>query len=247
MPPPAAQARLVRSREKVSLAAALAGAAAARSQAYWLLSRFIDSPPDAALVRGISDFFSAAAGGMGPELAGGVEAFAASARGLAGAAIGDELAVEHTRLFAGLSAKEGMPPIESAIREGRMLGGAASSVAIAYAQAGFPEPLPGAVAPDHAATELRFLALCCHAESQAWATGDVAEGAAWLARERDFLEAHAAAWLPGYCESAGTRASHAFFSTGLRVIASMLPVDLDDVGEMLARAEREMTASAARP
>jgi TorA maturation chaperone TorD len=230
----------------VSLAATLAGAAAARSQAYWLLSRFIEIPPDAELVQGISDFFSAAAGGMGPELAGEVEDFAANARGLANAAMVDGIAVEHTRLFAGLSAKEGMPPIESAIREGRMLGGAASAVAIAYAEAGFPEPLSGAIAPDHAAAQLRFLSLCCHSESRAWTAGDVADGAAWLARERDFLEAHPVAWLPGYCDAAAGRASHPFFSSGLRVIATMLPVDLGDVREMLARAEREMTASAAR-
>lgn len=226
----------------MSLAATLAGAAAARSQAYWLLSRFLESPPDAALVRGISDFFSAAAGGMGPELAVEVDEFAASARGLATARIGDELAVEHTRLFAGLSPAHGPPPIESAVREGRALGAAASAVAIAYAESGFPDPIPGIASADHAAAQLRFLALCCHEESRAWEAGDIGAGAAWLARERDFLAAHPASWLPGYCEEAATRATRSFHASGLRVIAAMLPLDLADVGEMLVNVEREMTA-----
>ena len=223
----------------MSLAATLAGAATARSQAYWLLSRLLLKPPDEPLIRELGDFFSSVAGGLGPELTPSVDDFAACARGLAGQAVDTGIAVDFTRLVSGLNPREGPPPVESAIREGRALGEAATAVAVAYAEAGFPEPLQEAGPPDHAATGLRFMALCSHAESQAWSAGDIGAGGDWLTRERAFLADHLVAWLPAFCDAAANRAAEPLYSTGFRLIAAMLPADLDDVREMIAQVDRE--------
>jgi TorA maturation chaperone TorD len=223
----------------MSLAATLQGAAASRSQSWWLLSRLVLAAPDEALLLALARFFSDAAGGLGPELSPAVTAFADQARRLATTGADVEIAVEHARLFSGLSAKEGLPPVESAMREGRMLGGAAAAVAFAYAQAGFPDPLPEAGPPDHAAAELRFLALCCHAESQAWGEGDMRAASGWLVREREFLERHLADWFPAFCETAAPRAKLPLYSTGLALLATACRLDLEDVREMLAQVDRE--------
>ena len=223
----------------MSLAATLAGAAAARSQAYWLLSRLLLEPPDEPFIRELGEFFSAAAGGPAPELAAAARDLAASARGLAERPLDAEIAVDFTRLVAGLFPHEGLPPVESAVREGRVLGESAAAVAVSYAEAGFPEPLAEAGPPDHAATGLRFMALCCHAEAQAWNARDVRSGSQWLVRERAFLADHLAAWLPGFCEAAARRAVTPLYSAGFRLLSAMIAADLDDVREMIAQADRE--------
>lgn len=224
-------------------AATLADAASARSQAYWLFSRLLLAPPDAALVGEFSAVFSAAAREVGTALAPHAEAFAAAARDLAGKPLPLALGVEFTQLFGAIRKENGPPPVEAIVREGRTLGAAVSAVAIAYSEAGFPDPLPEAGPPDHAAAELRFLALCCHAEFLAWRDGDLEAGGQWLQREQQFLANHAGAWLPGYCDDAQARACLPLYRAGLHLLAAVLRVELEDVAQMLERVEA-MTAPA---
>ena len=231
----------------MTLAATLGSAAAARSQAWWLLSRFLLKAPDEAFIRDLGAFLAAAAERAPESLAPHLGELLSCVRMLDGKAIPVEVAVDYTRLISGVYRKEGMPPVESAVRQGRTLGDAGAATSIAYAQAGFPDPCPEAGPPDHAATGLRFLALCCHAESQAWQAGDLAAGSAWLQRERNFLQDHVITWLPDYCDSAAARAATPLYSSGLRLVAATCRADLDDVMAMLAEVDLETALPQTNP
>jgi len=128
---------------------------------------------------------------------------------------------------------DGAPPIESVAREGRLLGDATAAVSAAYAEAGFPEPLPEAGPPDHLATELRFLALCCHEEAAAWGRTDEREALEWLERERAFLDTHLLAWAPAYCAAAAKRAAESYYAALARLVGQACALDREDVTAIL--------------
>lgn len=221
--------------------ASLQGGAARRAQNYFLFSRLIHEPPNAGLLEEIAAL---------PAIEGEDPALAADFVGLhqvAAASAHDPerviaLAVEFTRLLGGLSERSGEPPIESVAREGRLLGNAATAVAIAYADAGFPEPLPEAGPPDHLATELRFVALCCYEEAEAWKLGDRAAALAWLERECAFLNDHVGAWAPDYCLKLAKRACDGYYAIVARLIARACTRDRDDVIAILRDSNRSSHA-----
>lgn len=210
----------------MSDAASLQGGAARRAQNYFLLSRLIHEPPASGLLAEIAAL---------PALAGEDAALAfdlAELRQVAAGSASDPdritaLAVDFTRFLGGLSERGGAPPIESVARESRLLGDAGAAVAVAYAAAGYPEPLPEAGPPDHLAAELRFLALCCYEETEAWKRADRAAALAWLDRESAFLHDHLGAWAPDYCQILAQRADGSFYAIVARLIARACALDLE--------------------
>ena len=120
-------------------------------------------------------------------------------------------------------------------REGRLLGDTTAAVSVAYAEAGFPEPLPEAGPADHLATELRFLALCCHEEALAWERVDSAAAIAWLERERAFLDDHVLAWAPAYCMSLASRSKESCYEALARFIAEACALDREELAVILQR------------
>lgn len=218
-------------------AGSLQGGAARRARNYFLLSRLVHEPPAGGLLAEIAAV---------PALAGEDAAMALELAGLRLAAAGSArdperittLAVDFTRLFGGLSERGGAPPIESVARESRLLGDATAAVAVAYADAGFPEPLPEAGPPDHLATELRFLALCCYEEAEAWKREDRAAALAWLERESAFLNDHLAAWVPDYCQDLAQRAAEGYYAIVARLIARACALDREDLTGILGDANR---------
>lgn len=240
----------------MNVAEAFGAAAQARSQSWWLMARFMQGAPDAGWIESAASFYSNAAGAVGPELASRVAAFAADLRALRGEADLEALAVEHTRLFSGLTERHGPPAVESAVREGRMLGRSSAAAAIAYAEAGLPELAANATAPDDAATELRFVALCAHEEGRAWGEARREDARRWLERQRDFLQQHVEPWIPAYCEARAQAASLPLYRDGLALLAALCRADLEDVVSLLeegavaadygtSRITREVAASTA--
>lgn len=199
-------------------AASRESGAAHRAQNYFFFSRLIHEPPSAGMLEEIAAL---------PGIAGEYAELAfdlAELRCVAAASARDPervtaLAIEFTRLLGGLSEHSGAPPIESVAREHRLLGDAAAAVAVAYADAGFPEPFPEAGPSDHLATELRFLSLCCYEEAEAWKRADRVAALAWLERESAFLNDHVAAWAPEYCLELANRADDAYYAIVARLIA----------------------------
>ena len=86
-----------------------------------------------------------------------------------------DLAVEYTRLFGAVSPTYGPPPPYESVHAGSgSEAETASAVSRFYSAAGLG-PVDTAVPPDHLGVELRFLALLCHGESEAWQKGTNAD------------------------------------------------------------------------
>ena len=104
----------------------------------------------------------------------------------------DDAAATHHHLFAFQ-----LFPYESFFRtESGLSGGAiAGEVAQLYQQAGFTAAAD-AVAPDHLAQELAFLAHLTQAEAYAWESQQPGMVQFWQQQQRHFLHEHLLSWLP---------------------------------------------------
>jgi TorA maturation chaperone TorD len=145
------------------------------------------------------------------------------------------LCAEHTRLWGGLSPAYGPPPpYESVIREGR-LPGDATTAAAAYAAADVDPELPDAGPVDHLAVELRFVALCCLREADAWRSANAAEATAWLQREQSFLEQHLLQWATKHCTAVASLARDDYHRTVAQLIPLACELDRNDLDWILHR------------
>jgi len=216
---------------------ALAESAARRSRTYWLLARLVLEKPGAALLAELDSTLSPPA-----EYAAADEPLADEAGQLGvvvRAALGDPKAIEalevdYTRLFAGLDKRSGAPaPFESVTLESRLMGDTTLAVESAYRDAGFDAPAPEAGPPDHLGAELRFLSLACHQEMEAWRAGDRAAAAAWVERERRFLDEHLLAWVPQHCKRLAQAAQTPFYRAAASLIGRACLVDREDVALLL--------------
>jgi TorA maturation chaperone TorD len=114
----------------------------------------------------------------------------------------DELGVEFTRLFSGISEGNGPPPpFESVWREDRLIGESTVAVLESYARAGFADIDPAAGPQDHISVELKFIALLALREAEAWHADDAAGARQRLLQQRDFLRVHLTTWAPRWADS----------------------------------------------
>lgn len=210
-------------------AATLAEIAGRRGRTYWLLASAFAEAPGRALFRELA----AALGAADP-----VEPLATETAAFADALhaasrmddVSDVLAVEFTRLFGGISESYGaMPPFESAVRTAQWGGDIALAVVAAYGDADIAPPLPDASPPDHLAAELRFLAIACHREGEAWRAEDTRTAMDWLRRERDFLDQHVLRWVPGYCRKVAELAKTPFYGALLALTPRACELDREDI------------------
>ncbi len=214
----------------------LAAVAARRSALYWLLAEFLLTHPDGSFVsrlrRGLSE------GRDDPAL----EPFAAQWSGVCEAlpepddAAGIEaLAVEHTRLFGGISPAYGPPPPYETVQRGAGVAEPAElavAVANCYADAGL-DPVDEAVPADHLGIELKFIALLCHREMEAWQRGRHADAARALGLQREFLDSHLLGWAPRYWRFVQAHARHDFFRSVAALSLKAVSEDRALLEEML--------------
>jgi TorA maturation chaperone TorD len=114
----------------------------------------------------------------------------------------DELGVEFTRLFSGISEGKGPPPpFESVWREDRLIGESTVAVLEAYTRAGFADIDLDAGPQDHVSVELKFIALLAVREAEAWQAKDAAAAHQRLLQQRDFLRVHLSAWAPRWADA----------------------------------------------
>jgi TorA maturation chaperone TorD len=176
-----------------------AGEAAARSTLYWLLADLFLTCPDGAFVARLRRDL---AGGPGTDSADPIiRALTALRDALPADSPGTiALAVEYTRLFGSVSESYGPPPPYESVHRGSSLPtDVVVAVSAFYADAGLA-PIDQAAPPDHLGVELRFLALLCHGESEAWRKGANADAIQSLKRQRDFLDRHLLQWAPDYLD-----------------------------------------------
>ena len=214
--------------------AALADLAQRRSRTYWLLSRLVFEAPSGAFLAELG----AALDGATPDLEAPLGAETAAFRDAVREARADTSApagfeVERARLLAGLAKSYGAPPpYESVFREDKLPGESTIAVTTAYAEAGMEPPAPDVGPADHLGAELRFLALLCHRESEAWQASDRGAAATWIERERAFLDEHVLQWVPEHCQRLVALAESSYHRAVFSLIARACMVDRDDVAEL---------------
>lgn len=202
-----------------------------RSQGYWLLSRLFLQVPDTAHLLALQAQLAAAQDAVIlNDLRNEVEG---------ALAIPDAAAVEFTRRLAIVSKASGEAlPYESFAREGTVPGAATEQVLACMADAGFAEVAPDAPSPDHIGAELKFMALLCYEESQAWDSGDLEGTLQWLTRQRQFMANHLADWAVAYCVALEARAQHGYMKAVAALTASSLVADFDVLEEVCAEVAR---------
>ena len=137
------------------------------------------------------------------------------------------LAVEHTRLFAGLHRDEGLPPpYESLYRGDTLMGEISLAVMDCYQQAGYGIIEADAGPQDHIAVELRFIAMLFYEEIEALNQDDLNTAAKIQQQRNHFLNAHLLQWVPEYCQRIEKETTEEFY-TGL---AMMIKEALNKMG-----------------
>ncbi len=168
-----------------------------RAQSYWLLSKlFLDLPGGASLAE-LDAALAEWEQGESP---------LQPAIGKLRLALADgrtdpqAIAVEMTRHLVAVNRESGASlPFESHFRERRLPGAATEQLQGLLIEAGYDEVAPQAGPPDHLGAQLRFMALLCYDEREAWLANDAQAAVASLRRQRHLLQAHLDAWVPAYC------------------------------------------------
>lgn len=142
------------------------------------------------------------------------------------------LAVEHTRLFAGLKEGSVPPPFESAWREGLEAGEALASVGRSYAGAGFASIDLSAGPQDHLGVEFKFMAILALREAEAWQQEDATAAAARIAQQQAFLDRHLLAWVPRWADTLSERTQEKLYWALARLIFIGVTDTAEDLKEL---------------
>ncbi len=221
--------------------AALAVAARQRSQMYWWLSDLLLVAPEESTIAALRERTASAVGESDDfpfkdrlrEMAAGLAS--SSSR---------SLAIEHARLFAGLSESYGLPPpFESIHAAVPAHGDSTPSMVDAYRAAGFDRIDVPAVPQDHLAVELRFMALLAAQEAAARDEGADGRVAAILGQQERFLDTHLLAWVPAYCKRVANESREPFYTAVARLTAEALVLDRENLDDLT----RETAARSPEP
>ncbi|RZI40408.1 hypothetical protein EGT07_24045 [Herbaspirillum sp. HC18] len=196
-----------------------------RSQGYWLLSRlFLQVPDDAHLKELQATLASVDVHGPLAELRREVDV---------ALTVADAAAVDFTRHLVLVSKQSSEDlPYESFVREGTVPGQTTAEVVGYMAEAGFADVADDAPSPDHIGAQLKFMALLCHDEYQAWTENKRDEALRLIAMEQDFLKRHLGDWAPAYCASLETHAEHGYLQAVARLTRNCLLADISLVDDL---------------
>jgi len=193
-----------------------------RSSIYMLLSTFYMKRPEVEFVKKLknSEFIQNIKSALSQdETTSGIgeglkilEAFINSMKGIPEAEVSENLAVDFTRLFRGIKKGYGPPPpYESVWRgEGRVMGQWTEKVLKEYADSGIGMDLSDEL-PDYIGIELKFMALLCYKEAQAWRDNERTMALRFLELEKRFLNEHLKNWVPEFCNIMEEEARTSFY------------------------------------
>jgi TorA maturation chaperone TorD len=210
----------------------LIGVASRRSVLYWLLAELFLTCPDVEFIaRMRRELLGTDAS---DSLAADLSALGAALPENSDASDTVELGVEYTRLFGAVSANYGLPPpYESSHRDAAAPGEVATTVSQFYSAAGLA-PIDRAAPPDHLGVELRFLALLCHGEAEAWDRSCNTEALGMLRRQRDFLDQHLLQWVPAYLRMVQANTRHRFYRSLIALALDRITVDRGTIDRLLS-------------
>jgi TorA maturation chaperone TorD len=200
---------------------ALMHQASQRARGYWLLSRLFLEVPTPVMLTELARILMSGEGEFESPALNELRAVVDEA------AVSDEAAIAFTRHLSLGDRKAGEPlPFEAHVREGCLPGECTRQVAAAMQTAGFDDLACGAASPDHLGAELRFMALLCFREREAWTARDRDAAGSLLRQQREFLAAHLLSWAPEYCLNLAERAANAYLRVVARLAASTIEDDV---------------------
>jgi len=141
-----------------------------------------------------------------------LEAFINSVKDIPETEVSENLAIDFTRLLRGIKKGYGPPPpYESVWRgEGRVMGQWTEKVLKEYGDSGIGMDLSDEL-PDYIGIELKFMALLCYKEAQAWRDNDQAMALRFLEFEKRFINEHLKNWVPEFCNIMEEEARTSFY------------------------------------
>ena len=205
-----------------------------RSSTWWLLSRLVIEPPQDPWLSELEAMLATVEADPRTPLATESADLCAALSGVRGQGGGlTALAVDRTRLLAGVLHKDALcAPYESAARGQPMNSELVVDVIAHYRQAGLDEFCAELGPPDFLGTELRFMAVLAFQEMQAHQQGDAGMAGQWLARQRQFLDAHVLQWVPAHCERLAEAAGTPFYAAVARLVGAACMLDSADLAQM---------------
>ncbi len=212
----------------------LATISARRSSTWWLLSRLVTEQPEDPWLSDLEGVLAAVDPDPAAPLSSESAQLLAALRAARTQADGMiALAVDRTRLLAGVLQGDGIPaPYETVALGDPMNTARVLDVAHAYAEAGFDDPAPELGPPDALGTELRFMALLCFREAEAHRDGDAGLAAAWVERQRRFMDEHLLAWVPAHCELLASKAVTPFYAAAAALLSRACNLDREDIDRL---------------
>ena len=208
-----------------------------RSRLFWLLAEALLRGFQTEVVSGIKEQEDTAAVAPNDPLSAAWRNLVAALDNLGGDDWEQRLAVEHTRLFAGLQPVAGSaPPFESAWRPDHEPGEVAHAVQQAYAAAGFADIDIEAGPQDHLAVELKFIALLAWREAEVWRQGNEADAASLIQQQLTFFD-RCLDWVPRWVDSLAGQTREPVY----RALMDMIRTGLTQAAEDLKEAGAVMT------
>ena len=147
--------------------------------------------------------------------------------------IEQELAVDWTRLFRGVSSKYGPPPpfeglyVKSGTKNSQVL----ETVLRCYRENGLSPDPAFQNRPDYIGMELDFLGLLSEREARALEKGDVSKACGYLKTVRSFLLEHLGNWCGDFCDRAIVHAKTGFYRGALQMTKGIVSGEVAKAGQ----------------
>ena len=227
--------------------AELAQIAGRRSSTWWLLSRLVIEQPTAVCLDELQAVLAAV--DVDPTTPLGTES-ALLLKALLGSRDQPDgltpLAVDRTRLLAGVMQKQGLPaPYESVALGLEMNSDLVLDVIECYREAGLEDFSLELGPPDFLGAELRFMALLGYREMQAYQERDAGLAALWLSRQVKFLDEHLLTWVPAHCRQLCDAAATPFYAALFNLLSQACLLDRSDLDQVSHCLAHELPADAA--
>lgn len=211
----------------------LAESARTRAGMYSFLANLFNQRPDLELVRRLREMgpegmrIGAGQGEVSQEVEEGLREMASFINAIQGQPeeqVEQDLAVDWTRLFRGVSPSYGPPPPY----EGVYIEGAASpsdvlqAIMQTYHKFSVDVDKKAANRPDYIGIELDFLRYLNESEADAWQEGDEEKAFDFQGAQRAFLSRHLGRWVEKFCDRAMEEAKTGFYRSFIRLTKGVL-------------------------
>ncbi len=163
--------------------------------------------------------------------------YIARTRDVEAARLSDELGVDRTRLYRGVSPGYGPPPpYEMVWSKTTQDLGVLSKVAAIYANAGLSVGPEAQNRLDYIGVELEFVRELAAREAVAWESGDREAALKWLKGQQEFVDEHVGRWVPAFIERAMQQVETDFYRGHMQMLRGFLANEKQELAELVSQA-----------